>query len=76
MVFEKICALIAEQFGVSEDDLSKATLFVEDLGADSVDLVELMMAIEEEFDIEEIDEDDAASIKTIGDAVKLISAAE
>lgn len=72
MVFEKLCAILAEQFGVDPKTIRPETTFVEDLGADSLDLVELMMSIEEEFDVGEISEEDAAKIKTVGDAVELI----
>ena len=72
MVFEKVCSILAEQFGVDEDTLTRETAFVEDLGADSLDVVELMMSIEEEFDIGEISEEEAATIKTIGDLVARI----
>lgn len=72
MVFEKLCAILAEQFGVDPKTIRPETTFVEDLGADSLDLVELMMSIEEEFDVGEISEEDAAKIKTVGDVVELI----
>ena len=69
MVFEKVCSILAEQFGVDADTLTRETAFVEDLGADSLDVVELMMSIEEEFDIGEMSEEDLATIKTVGDLV-------
>lgn len=72
MVFEKLCKLMAEQFGVGEDTITLETALDEDLGADSLDLVELMMSIEEEFDVGEIDEETAAKIKTVADIVDLI----
>lgn len=72
MVFEKLCGLLAEQFGVDPKTISAETAFVEDLGADSLDLVDLMMSIEEEFDIGEIDEETASGIRTVGDAIRLI----
>lgn len=72
MVFEKLCGIISEQFGVEPQTLTMDTSFAEDLGADSLDLVELMMSIEEEFDVGEIDEAMAEKIKTIGDIVKMI----
>ena len=62
----------AEQFGVEPETIKPETTFVEDLGADSLDLVELMMSIEEEFDIGEISEQDAAKIKTVGDVMALL----
>ena len=65
-MFERLCNILAEQFGVEPETIKPETTFVEDLGADSLDLVELMMSIEEEFDIGEISEQDAAKIKTVG----------
>lgn len=72
LVFEKVCSILSEQFGVDAGTLTMETEFIEDLGADSLDVVELMMSIEEEFDIGEISEEEAASIKTIGDLVRRI----
>lgn len=72
MVFEKLCQLLAETFGVGPDTITPETSFQEDLGADSLDLVELMMTLEEEFDVGEIDEETAARIKTVGDVIDLI----
>ena len=72
LVFEKVCSILAEQFGVDASTLTRETAFVEDLGADSLDVVELMMSIEEAFDVGEIDESEAAGLKTIGDLVRRI----
>ena len=76
MTMEKIFGtmqdLIAEQFAIDADEISMESSFVDDLGADSVDLVELVMAMEEEFDIGEIDEDDLAGLKTVGDCVRYL----
>lgn len=72
MVFEKVCSILSEQFGVDASTMTMETAFVEDLGADSLDVVELMMSIEEAFDIGEIEEEEAAKIKTIGDLVRRI----
>lgn len=71
-MFERLCNILAEQFGVEPETIKPETTFVEDLGADSLDLVELMMSIEEEFDIGEISEQDAARIKTVGDVMGLL----
>ncbi|OLA48036.1 MAG: acyl carrier protein [Firmicutes bacterium CAG:176_59_8] len=65
--------LIAEQFAIDTDEISMDSSFVDDLGADSVDLVELVMAMEEEFDIGEIDEEDLSGLKTVGDCVRYLS---
>lgn len=72
MIFEKVCALIAEQFNVDADSITMDTSFEDDLNADSVDIVDLSMALEEEFDIGEMTEEDAASIKTVGDLVHFL----
>ena len=72
MIFEKLKALIAEQFNVDEDTITMDTSFADDLNADSVDIVDLSMALEEEFGIEEMEEDEAASISTVGDLVRFL----
>ena len=72
MIFEKVCALIAEQFNVDADSITMETSFEEDLNADSVDIVDLSMALEEEFEIDEMGEEDASSIKTVGDLVRYL----
>ena len=64
--------LIAEQFAIDADEISMDSSFVDDLGADSVDLVELVMAMEEEFNVGEIDEDDLTGLKTVGDCVRYL----
>lgn len=75
-VFERVRKIIAEQLGVGEDEITKETSFVEDLNADSLDLVELIMSLEEEFSAEgqdiEISDEDAEKITTVGDAVNYI----
>ena len=70
-VEERVKAIIVEQLGVEENDVIPAAKFIEDLGADSLDTVELVMAFEEEFDIE-IPDEDAEKITTVGDAVQYI----
>ena len=72
-IFKTMQDLIAEQFAIDTDEISMDSSFVDDLGADSVDLVELVMAMEEEFDIGEIDEEDLAGLKTVGDCVRNLS---
>lgn len=72
MIFEKLAALIAEQFNVEADSIGMDTSFSDDLNADSVDIVDLSMALEEEFGIEELDEEEAASISTVGDLVRFL----
>lgn len=72
-IFKTMQDLIAEQFAIDADEISMESSFVDDLGADSVDLVELVMAMEEEFDIGEIDEEDQTSLKTVGDCVRYLN---
>jgi acyl carrier protein len=67
----KVKSIIAEQLGVGEAEVHPESSFIEDLGADSLDIVELVMAIEEVFDIE-IPDDDAENIKTVKDAIEYI----
>ncbi len=69
MIFEKVCELISEQFNVDADSIAMDTSFTDDLNADSVDIVDLSMALEEAFDIDEMAEEDAAAIATVGDLV-------
>ena len=69
-MFEKLCAIIVDQFGLEPVSVDADTSFVDDLGADSVDLVELSMALEEEFGLGEMEEEDIASIATVGDLYK------
>ncbi|MEQ2456142.1 acyl carrier protein [Flavonifractor hominis] len=71
MIFEKIAALLAEQFSVDADSITMETTF-EDLGADSLDIVELTMAVEEEFGLEDMDEDDLSGIATVADLVRYL----
>ena len=72
-IFKTMQDLIAEQFAIDADEVTMDSSFVDDLGADSVDLVELVMAMEEEFDIGVIDEEDLQSLKTVGDCVRYLS---
>ncbi len=71
MEFEKLQGIIAEVMNVSEDDITTSTTFVDDLGADSLDIFEIVAAIEEQFDIE-IPQEEAEKILTVGDAVEQI----
>ena len=70
-IFDKVKEIIIEQLGVSEDAVSNESSFIDDLGADSLDIVELIMALEEEFDIE-IPDSDAEKVVTVGDVVEYI----
>lgn len=69
--FEKIKKIIVDQLGVDESDVTAEASFVDDLGADSLDTVELVMALEEEFGIE-IPDEEAEKLITVGDAIKYI----
>ena len=69
--FDKVKNIVVEQLGVSEADVQIDSTFIDDLGADSLDIVELIMAFEEEFEIE-IPDDAAEKIKTVRDAVDFI----
>ncbi len=70
-VLEKVKKIIVEQLSAEESEVTPDASFIEDLGADSLDIVELIMALEEEFGVE-IPDEDAEKISTVGDAVKYI----
>lgn len=72
-IFQTMRDLVAEQFAMDPAEITMETSFEEDLGADSVDLVELVMAMEEEFDMGEADEDELTGLKTVGDAVNYVA---
>ncbi len=73
--FEQVKKIVKEQLGVEEDEIRMESTFVDDLGADSLDIVELIMAFEEEFNIE-IPDEKAEKIKTVEDVVKYIEDAK
>ena len=70
-VFEKVKSIIVEQLGATESSVTMEASFIDDLGADSLDIVELIMALEEEFDTE-IPDEDAEKVVTVGDVVDYI----
>lgn len=72
-IMEKVKAVIVEQLNVDEGDVVEDASFIDDLGADSLDIVELVMALEEEFGIS-IPDEEAENIKTVGDAIAFIEA--
>lgn len=74
-ILEKVRTIIVEQLGVEENEVTEKASFVDDLGADSLDLVELVMAFEETFDTT-IPDEEAEKILTVGDAVKFIESKE
>jgi acyl carrier protein len=71
MVFEKVRDILCEQFDVEADTITAETAIIDDLGADSLDLVDLVMSFEDNFNVE-IPEDEIENVKTVGDIVKLI----
>ncbi len=73
MVLEKVKAILAEQFDVEEDKITADTDLQEDLGADSLDVVDLLMSIEDEFEVE-VPEEEIENIKTVGSLVSYIEA--
>ena len=72
-IFERMQKIISDQFSVDPDEITTETSFEADLGADSVDLVELVMSMEEEFDIGEVREEDLATLSTVGDCVNYLT---
>lgn len=71
MLFDKIKAVIADKLSIDEDEIKMESSFVDDLGADSLDIVELVMALEDEFDLE-IPDEEAEKISTVADVVEYI----
>ncbi len=71
-VEEKIKSIISEQLGVKPEEVTPEASFIDDLGADSLDTVELIMALEEEFNVE-IPDEDAEKMRTVGDAIKYVN---
>ena len=70
---EQISAIVAEKLGVDKSEVTPDAVFIDDLGADSLDLVELIMAMEEEFGFEIADEE-AEKLRTVGDVIKFVKA--
>lgn len=73
MIFKKVKNIISEQLGIDVEEVTMESSFVDDLGADSLDIVELIMALETEFDLE-IPDEEAESITTVGNIVEYIKA--
>ena len=69
---QKVKNIIADQLGVGEEEIKQTSSFIEDLGADSLDIVELVMAMEEEFEVE-IPDEEAENIKTVQDAINYVT---
>ncbi len=72
MVYEKIKLIISEQFSIDDEEITMETSFKDDLNADSLDLVELIMVLEDEFELE-VDDAEVENIQTVGDAVNYIN---
>ena len=73
MILERLRELVAEQFAVDADSIERETSFFDDLGADSLDIVELTMALEEEFDLAELPEEDLRKLTTVGDVADYVA---
>ena len=71
MTFEKVAAILAQQLDVEVDEITADTDIVDDLGADSLDIVDLVMTLEDEFDLE-IPDEDVETVRTVGDLVKYL----
>ena len=71
MIFEKVASILAEQLDAEEETITLETNLVEDLGADSLDVVDLVMTLEDEFDME-IPDEDIVDVRTVGDIVKYL----
>ena len=74
MVYDKIIEMICAQFGMEPEELNENTSFIEDMGIDSVDVVELVVDLETEFNMDEIPEEDLKKMRTIGDLAEYVSA--
>ena len=72
-IIERMQRIIADQFSVDPEEITPETVFTDDLGADSVDLVELVMSMEEEFDIGEVREEELATLSTVDDCVNFLT---
>ena len=73
MVLEKVIKMVADQFMIDDSEVTADTVFVDDLGADSLDVVELTMALEEEFSLPDTPEEELMNIHTVGDLAEYIS---
>ena len=73
MILEKLIKMVAEQFMISEDEVTAETAFIEDLGADSLDVVELTMALEETFSLPDTPEEELTNIRTVGDLAEYVA---
>ena len=74
MVYDKIIEMLCEQFGLEASELSESTTFIDDIGIDSVDVVELIVEVEDEFGLDEIPEEELKKLRTIGDLAAYVTA--
>ena len=74
MVYDKIIEMLCEQFGLEASELNESTTFIDDIGIDSVDVVELIVEVEDEFGLDEIPEEELKKLRTIGDLAAYVSA--
>ncbi len=74
MVYDKIIEMLCEQFGLEASELNENTTFLEDIGIDSVDVVELIVEVEDEFGLDEIPEEELKKLRTIGDLAAYVTA--
>ena len=74
MVYDKIIEMLCEQFGLEASELNENTTFLEDIGIDSVDVVELIVEVEDEFGLDEIPEEELKKLRTIGDLDAYVTA--
>lgn len=72
MLYEKIVEKICSQFGLEPDEINENTAFIDDLGADSLDVVELTIELEEEYGMAEVPEEDLKTLRTVGDLVEYV----
>ena len=72
-IFDRMQRIIADQFAVEPEEITEETSFEEDLGADSVDLVDLVMSMEQEFEISEVREEELSALQTVGDCVEFLT---
>ena len=72
MYFDKVTEIVVEQLGVTPEEVQKTSSFIDDLGADSLDIVELVMALEEGFELDTIPDEDAAKLKTVQDVIDYV----
>jgi acyl carrier protein len=73
MIYEKLCNILSDQFAIGRDLITRDTSFVDDLGVDSLDVVELTMAIEETFDVPEFDDELISGLETVDDLYRFLS---